>query len=236
VKQPTDNLEAYELYLRGRFHLYQRVGGSFENAIECFERAVALDPDYAQAYASMAESYAMLVFYRIRRPNEVMPKAKEEAMRALALDETSGAHHALAWVKLMHEWDWAGAKLEFQQALELDSRNAALRSQYAFLILQMVEGQNEQAIGEGRLALESDPLSAYPKAVVGVIMAVAGEYEEAIRLAKEAVSNEPNSYLAHRGLGLALGWQGKHEEATAALERALEVSGRHLWTPLRLGC
>ena len=231
VKQPTDNLEAYELYLRGRFHLYQRVGASFQNALECFERAMALDPDYAQAHAGMAETYAMLGFYGLRRPSEVMPKAKEEAMRALALDETLGAaHHALALVKLLHEWDWAGAKLEFQRALELDSGNAAIRSQYAFLILQMLEGRHEQAIGEGRLALESDPLSAYPKAVVSLIMTGAGEHEEGIRLAKTAVLNEPNSYMAYRCFGLALSWQGKHEEATAALEHALEVSGRHQWS------
>jgi tetratricopeptide (TPR) repeat protein len=155
--RPTDNLEAYELYLRGRFHLYQRVGGSFQNALGCFERAVTLDPDYAQAHAGMAETCAMLGFYGIRHPNEVMPKAKEEAMRALALDETLGAHHALAWVKLLHEWDWAGAKLEFQRALELEPGNAVIRSQHAFFILQMVEGRHEQAIAEGRLALESDP-------------------------------------------------------------------------------
>jgi len=229
VKQPTDNLEAYELYLQGRFHLYQRVGGSFQNSIECFERAVALDPAYAQPHAGMAESYAMLGLYGIRRPSEVMPKAKEEALRALALDETLGAHQALAWVKLLHEWDWAGAKLEFQRALELDSGNAAMRSQYAFFILQMLEGRHEQAIEEGRLALESDPLSAYPKGVVSLIMTAAGEYEEAIRLAKTAASTEPNSFMAHRCLGLALSWQGKHEGATAALERALEVSGRHQW-------
>ena len=229
VKQPTDNLEAYELYLRGRFHLYQRDGASFQNALECFEQAVALDPDYAQPFAGMAETHAMLGFYGIRRPNEVLPKAQEEAMRALALDETHGAHHALAWVKLLHEWDWAGAKLEFQRALELDSGNAAIRSQYAFFILQMLEGRHEEAIAEGRLALESDPLSAYPKGVVALIMTVAGEYEEAIRLAKTAATSEPNSFMAQRCLGLASSWQGKHEEATAALEHALEVSGRHQW-------
>jgi serine/threonine-protein kinase len=230
VKPPTDNLEAYELYLKGRFHLYQRVGASFRHAIECLERAVALDPDYAQAHAGMAETYATLGFYGLRRPNEVMPKAKEEAMRALALDDNLGvAHHALALVKLLHEWDWAGATREFQRALELDPGNAVIRSQYALFIRQGLEGQHEQAIAEGRLALESDPLSAYPKAVVSLIMTVAGEHEEGIRLAQAAASNEPNSFMAYRGLGLACSWQGKHEEAAAALERAVELSDRHQW-------
>ncbi len=177
----------------------------------------------------------MLCFYGIRHQNEVMPKAKEQATRALALDEAlGGAHHGLAMVKLLHEWDWAGAKAEFQRALELDSGNAVIRSQYAFFILQLLEGQHEQAIAEGRLALESDPLSAYPKAVLSMIMSVAGEYEEGIRLAKAAVLNEPNQLLANRSLGLAFSWQGKHEEATAALEHALELSGRHPWSVLDL--
>ncbi len=228
VKPPTDNLEAYELYLKGRFHLYQRVGVSFQNALECLERAVALDPDYAQAHAGMAETYATLGFYGLRRPNEVMPNAKEEAMRALALDDNLGvAHHALAMVKLLHEWDWAGATRELKRALELDPGNAVIRSQYAFFILQGLEGRHEQAIAEGRLALESDPL--YPKAVVSLIMTVAGEHEEGIRLAQAAASNEPNSFMAYRCLGLACSWQGKHEEAAAALERAVELSGRHQW-------
>ncbi len=234
VKQPTDNLEAYELYLRGRFHLTQRLGAFLQNALECFERAVVLDPDYAQPHAGMAEAYAIMGFYGVGRPIEVMPKAKEEAMRAIALDEPLGAHHALALVKLMHEWDWAGAKLEFQRALELDSGNAVIRSQYALFILQLLEGRHEQAITEGRLALESDPLSAYPKVMVSMIMSIAGEYEEGVRFAKAAVANEPNYFLAHRSLGLALSWQGKHEEATAVLENALDVSGRHPWSVMDL--
>ncbi len=231
VKPATANLEAYELYLKGRFHLYQRVDLSFQNALECFERAVALDSDYAQAHAGMAETHAMLGFYGLRRPNEVMPKAKVEALRALALDDTLGvAHHALALVKLLHEWDWAGATGEFQRALDLDPGSAVIRSQYALFILQMLEGRHEQAIAEGRRALESDPLSAYPKYVVSLIMAVAGKHEEGIRLAQAAVSNEPNSFMGYRSLGLALSWQCKHEEATAALERAVELSGRHQWS------
>jgi TolB-like protein/Tfp pilus assembly protein PilF len=230
VKPATGNLEAYEWYLKGRFHLYQRIGGSFQNALECFERAVALDADYAQARAGQAEVYAMMGFYGLRHPNDVMPKANEEAMRALALDETLGAHHPLALVKLLHEWDWAGAKREFERALELDPGNAVIRAQYALFILQMLEGRHEEAMNAGRHALESDPLSAYPKGVVSLIMTVAGKHEEGIRLAKAAASDEPNSFMAYRCLGLAYSWQGNHEEATVALDRAVELSGRHQWS------
>ncbi len=230
VRPPTDNLDAYDRYLKGRFFLYQRVGASFQNALECFERARVLDPEFALAHAGLADAYGLIGFYGLRPPKDAMSKARAEALRALELDATlAEAHNALGFVHLVYDWDWSAGKREIQTALELNPKYVQARLWYAFLYLLMVEGDFDAAVAEGWRAHDLDPLASYPKGMLGLILTVAGQYDTAIEQIKAAICIEPNSFLAYRCLGLAYSWQGRYQEAVAALERTAELSGRHQW-------
>ncbi len=230
VRPSTENLDAYQLYLKGRFFLYQRIGASLQNGLECFEQALALDPDYALAHAGRADAYGLLGFYGVLRPHATMPKAKEAALKAIALDDTlSEGHCALALVSGLYDWDWDTQARELRRALELNPSNVQARTWHAFFKLALVEGRFDEAIVEARRAVELDPRSSYTNSMLGFVLAIASRYEEAVTHLQTAIELEPNSYLACRGLGLASRWGSRYPEAIAAFEKSLSLSGRHQW-------
>ena len=133
-KRPTDNVEAYHLVLQGRYYWPKATGTALEKSLECFTQALAVEPAYAQAHAGIGLVQAARAVLSFAAPQQVMPMAKEAALKALAIDETvADAHTTLAFVFCFFEWNWAGAEREFRRALELNPGDTLARSHYAVL-------------------------------------------------------------------------------------------------------
>jgi TolB-like protein/cytochrome c-type biogenesis protein CcmH/NrfG len=230
VKAGTKNLEAYQLYAKGRV-LLTRQGPAVTNVVDCFERAVRLDPNYAQAWAGLADSYTVLGYSGLVRPEMCMPKAIEAARRAVTLDPSlAEAHAALAMACLTGTWDKGEAERESLRALELNPRYVQARCWYAFSYLQYSEGRMAEGMMQAKRALESDPLSSYAHAVYGHTCAFAGECAEAVQASRRAVELDSESYLARVMHQEVLHFTGKLKESVAAGQLALAMSGRHPWS------
>jgi serine/threonine-protein kinase len=226
---PTQHLEAYQLYLKGRALLYQR-GRSIAAARECFQQAVALDPEYAQAWAGLADAYTTSGYSAYFPAAEVMPQAIDAARRALALaPDLAEAHNALACATLLWERDYATAEREFRRAIELNPGYVQARAWYGLFYLHWIAGKVEE--GEEQIArgLEVDPLSGYSHFLMGFLLLSSGRAREAVASCRRGVELDPNSYLGTWSLGCALGVVEEYGEAIAVMERALAMSGRHVW-------
>ena len=227
VAQGTANIEAYQLYLRGRALLLRR-GASVPSALDLLRQAVALDPDYSLAWAGIAEAYTVLAYFGFVRGSESKAPAIAAATRAIELDPLSAAAHtALAGAILLHDNDRALARREFERALELNPDYLFGRQWYALFFLQWACGEFDRGIEEARRALASDPLSAYGTMVLSACLSTAGQLEEAIRYGRLAVERDPESFVARWALGHALGTAGRLDEAREVLEGAAAMSGRH---------
>jgi len=230
VKAGTKNLEAYQLYLKGRALLYRRGRGTWQ-AAECFDRAVKLDPDFAVAWAGIADAYTTIGYYGFARPEATMPRGMEAAKRAVALNPSlAEAHCALAMASLMGTWDEALAESEFLLALRLNPQYIQARAWYALFYLQFSQGRLAEGVEQARLLLVNDPLSSYVHAIYSLTCAVAGEHAEAIQASRRAVVLDPESYLAHMIFHGVLHIGGKFEEAISVGGLALAMSGRHFWS------
>ena len=229
VKAATKNLEAYQLYLKGRSLLYKR-GLAVPRALECFRQAVALDDQYAPAWAGLADSYTTLGYNGFAHPATTMPKGMEAARRAVAIDPSvAEAHTALAIACLMGTWDKAEAEREFVRALELNPRYIQARDWYALFYLQCCEERLEEGVAQAELALESDPLSAYANAVFGFTNCIAGRAVEGLRACEGAVELDPESFIVRWCHHAALYVSERFEEAVGVGEIAAAMSGRHPW-------
>jgi TolB-like protein/Tfp pilus assembly protein PilF len=229
VKPGTQNLEAYQLYVKGRALLYKR-GSTIPRALECCQRAVTLDPQYALAWAGLADSYTALGYYGLARPEESMPKAMEAARRAVALDPSlAEAHNALAMASLMGTWNRAEAKAEFLRAIDLNPRYLQAHGWYALFYLQWSEGQLAEGMAQAKVALVSDPLSSYAHTIYALTCMAAGNLAEAIQASRRALELDSTNYLAHVALLEALRLSGELGESIAAGQLALAMSGRHAW-------
>jgi TolB-like protein/Tfp pilus assembly protein PilF len=219
TRPPTENTEAYQLYLKGRYHLY-RQQENVKKAFTYFEQAIAKDPGYAQAYAGLADAYAELqrTGINLMPAKEAMPKAKQAAMKALALDEQlADAHISLAHIKEGYEWDWAGAEREYKRAVELNPRLASVRREYG-VYLSMV-GRHDESSAELNRALEIDPFDLQTNTELGFRLYVARRYDQAIGQFRKVLENHPNTAEAHNGLAWAHERKGMYDEALAELSR-----------------
>ena len=224
VKSGTSNLEAYQLYLKGRT-LFPRRGLDVRRAAQCFERAVALDSQYALAWSGLADARNMLALYGLERPDAILLQAKEAATRAVALDPMlAEAHCSLAMSYQAYDWKWTEAEGEFLRALELNPRYLQNIVWYAWLCLVPQE-RFDEGIAYAKRAMEQDPLSAYAHAMLAFICGFAGRTSEAVRAAKSATELQ-ESFIAYWALQCALHWDQQFEEAAAAGEMALALSGR----------
>jgi TolB-like protein/cytochrome c-type biogenesis protein CcmH/NrfG len=229
VQPPTRNLGAYELYLKGRALLYQR-GLSIAKAIDCFTQAVALDPDYAQAWAGLADGYTTLGYSGYKPATDVMPRALEAARRALQLDPNlAEAHSALATATLLYELNFELAEKEFRRALELNPSYPQGRAWYGLFFLHWTAGRVQEAHEELLRVVQIDPLSGYANIILSFLYVSSGRVAEAVEQARRGVELDSNSYLANWSLMVALHTNRKFEEAAAVGERALAMSGRHTW-------
>ncbi len=223
-KSPTTDTEAYQLYLRGRFHWNKRTEEGFKRGIEYFNQAIEKDPNYALAYAGLADAYILLGVYCYVPPQESMPKAKAAAQKALQFDPfLAEAHASLAHLKMLYDWDWAGAEKQFQRAIELNPGYAPAHLWYSLTLSSM--GKLEEALTEIKRAQELDPLSLIINSDVGLVHYLAGRYDQAIEIYHQTLEIDQNFYVAHIALSLAYVQKGQSEEAIREAERAFSLSG-----------
>jgi eukaryotic-like serine/threonine-protein kinase len=223
VKNYTENSEAYNLYLRGRYFWNKRAPADVKKAIEYFSQAIAFDPDFALAYSGLADSYLVLPQFVEYRMSEVLPKAKDAALKALALDDTlAEAHVSLGLVK-ESEWDFAAAEKEFRRAIELNPNYPTAHHWYANLLSMM--GRLDESQAEMKRALEQDPLSLIVNVIQAYNYLEIGEIDRAIAQARKAVELDPNFIYSRYTLGLSFRAKGMFSEAVAELEKARELFG-----------
>ena len=227
--RPTQHLGAYELYLKGRALLYRR-GRSITQALECFQQAVALDPNYAQAWAGMADGYTTSGYSGFMPGADVMPNAISAARRALELDpDLAEAHNALACATLLWERNFDLAEREFRTAIALNPSYTQAQAWYALFYLHWTAGRSREAYDVLVASHTNDPLSSYGHTTLAFAESDTGRHDEAVAHARRAVELDPDSYVAWWILMKALGHAGQYEAAVAAAERALAMSGRHVW-------
>lgn len=234
TKRHTHDPEAYRNYLRGRFYWNKRTEHDFRKGIEHFQQAIEIDSDYALAYSGLADSYILLGFYGACAPDDVMPKGKAAAVKALELDDSlAEAHNSLAYIQYTYEWNWTASEKEFRKALKLNPKYATAHHWYAFKLAGM--GRHKDAIAEMKLARELDPLALIINAEVGWAYYFARRFDEAVEQYQKALEMDPGFSVAHMFLGTAYAQLGRHEEAIAQLRQALELSGGSLLMKGMLG-
>ncbi|NIM52940.1 MAG: tetratricopeptide repeat protein [Gemmatimonadales bacterium] len=228
VRPSTENLEAYDLYLRGRYFVNQGGEGP-RTGLECFRHALACDPEYALAHAGIAEAYMWLGNTGILRPKEAMPKAREAAIRALELDETlAEAHLRLGWMSWTYDFEWSIAEKRFLRALELNPDLPQAHSGYGFHLASM--GRIEESLSELRRGVELDPLAQIASTWLGQVLAFLGRFPDAIDQLRSALELDPTSWHANDMLGMGYRLNSNHTAAIEALQTAIALAGRHPWS------
>jgi len=229
----TENIQAYGLYLKGRYAWNKRTQEGVAEAIRFFEQAIAEDPDYAPAYAGLADSYALDVDYRSIPVAEAYTRAKDYARKALALDESvPSAHASLAWSLFVYDWDWDGAEREFRRAIELNPRYGSAHQWFAFLLSS--RGQHDAALLEGLTAVELDPGSVSARRGVGWLYYYARRYDQARDHLARAIEMNPMADESHRVLAMTLALQGNVAEAERMLREAVTLPGAGAYTQATL--
>ncbi len=226
-KTPTLNTEAYEFYLKGRFYWGKR-GKWLGPALENFGKAVALDPNFASAYAGIADAYSSLGMYGVIPPYDAMPKARAAAARAIELDPSlSEAYTSLAFISGFYENDREKAHENFRRAIGLNSSNATAHYWYSFF-LSVVEMEQPMAQKEGLAAISLEPYNAIAYYVTGLSF-LESDRSRAVQLAHQAISIDPSLFLPYFLVGWCSILDGRSAEAETALETALTLSNRHSW-------
>ena len=225
AKRHTENLEAYRLYLSGRFHLSKRTPPDLRKSIEYFEQAIALDPNYALAFAGLADAYSLLANAG-SPPREMMPLAREAALKALLLDESlAEAHAALGQIIIYYDYDFAGAERQHRRAIELNPNYATAHQWYSELLTGL--GRHEEALAEMRRALEIDPFSLIINRQYGVSLLFARKYDEAVAQLKKTLELDGNFALAHSSISMAYRVTGDYAGCIEELAKFQELNGEH---------
>jgi TolB-like protein/DNA-binding winged helix-turn-helix (wHTH) protein/Tfp pilus assembly protein PilF len=221
-RHTTENWEAYDLYLRGRYQWNRFSDESLQNAIVDFQQAVDKDPNYGLAYAGLADAYHELSYSC--PPREVMPKAAAAATKALALDDSlAEAHAALGWVKWQYDWDWIGAEKEFQRAMDLDPNYAIAHGMYALYLDSM--SRVDEATAQHRRARELEPVSLILNANLGESLYITHRYDQAIAQYRKTLEIDPNFAPIHDDLAEAYERKGMYGEAVAEWQKSLIANG-----------
>jgi TolB-like protein len=217
TKKYTDNNEAYQLWLKGRFHFARRTKEDMNKSIELFEQAVKLDPNFALAYVGIAESYTSIPSYPYASPEECAGKSKVAIAKALELDpELPEAHTVAAMIAATSDWDYATAEREFKRSLELDPNLGITHYRYAWVYLSPL-GRHDEAVAEMKRAMELEPLSIQQGANFAAVLMYAGRFDEALEQAKATNELDPT----HVG---GLSWLAHAYNAKAMYNESLEVA------------
>ncbi|MGE5209488.1 MAG: adenylate/guanylate cyclase domain-containing protein [Alphaproteobacteria bacterium] len=223
AKKPTTNEEAYELYLKGRFFWNKRTAPDVRKSIDYFNQAIAKDPDYALAYAMLAQAWLLLPAYDGGSPKECVPPAEAAIQKALALDETSSeAHAALGNLHAIFQFNFSAARAEFERALQLNPNDVTAHHWFALNVLAPL-GESAQEVAEMRRALELDPLSLIINSNLGFALIQAGRLDEAIAQLRKTIEMDAGFPSAHGNLGNALELKGQIPEAMAEYEKAIAL-------------
>jgi DNA-binding winged helix-turn-helix (wHTH) protein/TolB-like protein/Tfp pilus assembly protein PilF len=223
AKRYTQNSEAYQSYLRGRYHWNKRTTEGLKAGVDYFKQAIEGDPQYALAYAGLADSYNMLAAYGLVPPKESFPQAKEAAWRALKIDDTLvEARTSLAYCLMYHDWQWSDAEREFKLAIKVNPNYALAHHWYAFYLRAM--RRHDEAIVGIKRSVELDPLSLIISAGAGWIFSSAGRYDEAIEFCLKTLELDPSFVMGHVRLGYAYQQKSRFEEAILEFQKAVTLT------------
>ncbi len=223
VRRYTDNLEAYNLYLKGRFYWNKRYEVGLQRGMECFQQAIEKDPEYAIAYTGLADSYSVLATYNFLGPAEGHSRAKALAQKAIELDNTlAEAHTSLGYTQLFYDWDWEAAEASFRRAIEITPSYSAVHYWYATYLAVM--RRFEEARVHMKRALDLDPLSPLVHALVGWVLFLERRFDEAIAQLRAGLEIEPGSYLLQSFLGVTYIDASMFGDAIEVMRQAVETT------------
>jgi serine/threonine protein kinase/Tfp pilus assembly protein PilF len=227
TKEHTVDSKAYQLFLEGRFHLNKRTKENFQIAINNFSGAIARDPNYAQAYAGLADAYILLCNWGFLPPERGFPKAKEAAEKALKLDPSlAEAHTSLAFILSNYEWKWKEAEQRYQTAISLNPNYSTAHQWYALYLT--ILGRFDEALREIRIAQQLDPLSLIINANAGYTLYFARRYDEAIAELQKALDLDPDFAVSYQILGYVYGQKGEYEQSIESFKKAIDLAPDNL--------
>ncbi|MEE8463117.1 MAG: protein kinase, partial [Acidobacteriota bacterium] len=222
TKRYTENTEAYRSYLEGRYWWNKRTEEGFEKAVGLFNEAIEEDPLYALAYAGLADTYNLLAFYHHRTPGQTFPQARASAQRALEIESNlAEAHTSLGWIKMVYDWDWAGAETEFKRAIEFNPNYANTHHWYAYFL--SLQRRFNEGLEEMQKARALDPLSPQINRGIGEVLFYKGEYDEALEESLRTLEMDPNLPGTNATLTMTYWAKGMYEEAIAQSEKWASV-------------
>ena len=228
LRAGTASLEAFKFYTQGR-SLYFQKGARLLPAVECFKKAVSLDPKYALAWSGLADTYNSIGFYGLAKPDACLPRAKEAAQQAIALNPSlAEAHTPLAVSHLQYDWDRSGAEHEFLRALELKPQNSLARSYYGVFYLQWAAGSFEEGLAQAECAVQIDPLSAWRRAMLAVAYLMI-DGDRSLKTALEAIRIDADAFLGYWVEMTALNALGRYSDAAQVGELGIKMFGRPPW-------
>ncbi|MGH7507263.1 MAG: BTAD domain-containing putative transcriptional regulator [Longimicrobiales bacterium] len=228
IRNTTGSMEAYNLYLRGRYHFNAREPQALEQAVRIFEQAIAKDSAFAPAHAALAESLTLLCAHAIVSPRQAMPRARAAALEALALDPELGeAHAALGHIQTWYDWDWAGADVSFRRAIELSPSNASARHWYSVYLAAV--GRLDDAVAENERAIELNPVSVLLRTTLGIRLFLVRDYRRALEQFRATLELDPTNGPALVWLGVASAHAGAGDRAIAAADSGFRNAS---WTML----
>jgi tetratricopeptide (TPR) repeat protein len=217
------NPEAYEAYLRGRYHWNRRSGEGLGKAVHYFQQAIVKDPTYAAAYSGLADCFCVLGIWGFVPPDEGCGKAKQLALQTLEMDRgVADAHASLAWTNMLYDYDFVGAEREFERSIELNPRYATAHQWFGFYLALM--GRCEEGLTELKRAIHLDPLSIIINATLGIVYWCARRYDQQIEQFEKTLELDPHFALAHAGLGYAYMYKSMDEPAIAELRKGVQLS------------
>jgi TolB-like protein/Flp pilus assembly protein TadD len=230
----TDNIEAYQLYVRGRHSIEKRSMGGFKKGSECLNEAIQKDPGYALAYAELSQCLHMPAYYGVVSPQEAYPRAKSVALKALAIDDTlAEAHDTLATVMQNFDWDWDSAGKEYKRAIELNPNYPVARLHYAMHLSLL--GRFEESIREATEGQRRDPMSGVTNAALAFVLVNAGRFDRCIEQSLTTIDIDPALTFTYVSLAMAYERKGMFPEAIMTNEKSLELGGSAAFHKSALG-
>jgi len=223
-KGATPSGEAYDLYLKGRYHWNKRTGDDFKQAVQFFTAATEKDPAYALAWSGLSDTYTLMTSYGgVLRPQEAYPKAEAAAIKAVELDDSLAEGHVSLGSVRQNQWDWTGAKKEYRRAIELNPNYATAHDWYSGLLL--VLGKKDEALLESKQAIALDPLSLSINTGLGDVYSAMGRFDEAIQQYRKTLEIDPKFVSTHIALGRVYFALHKYPEAFLEWKEAVLDSG-----------
>jgi len=229
-RRPTEDNEAYQFYLRGRYYHARRTPESIRQAMDFFQQAIDRDPNYAHAYSGLADCYSTLssAFIAAFKPADISPRAKAAALKALELNPSlAEAHSSLALVQMYYDWDFAGAENSFRKAIKINPEYMGTRMYYSILL--STQKRFDEAIADAKRCFDQDPLNRAAGASYGVNLIYARRFEEAVEVYEKIVALEPRFHLAQGGLAAAYTMLGRNDDAIMRYKTAIALARVPFW-------